>query len=222
MTDAKDLELADIVDDFAASLVRVDATAPTWRSARSGTAFRPGIGPHPETEATRLIVHEMAVTKPATYGATTLGRPYPLAPKQQCDLVIGEPPSWAVEIKLFRLLGDNGKPNDNMLMHILSPYPAHRSALTDVAKLSDSGFECRQAVLIYGFDYPGWSMDPAIDAFECLASASAVLSARAEACFEGLIHPVQKGGRVFAWEVLASSNGESSSVRSLSRSACGN
>jgi len=29
-------------------------------------------------------------------------------------------------------MGDNGKPNDNMLMHILSPYPAHRSALTVV------------------------------------------------------------------------------------------
>ena len=30
----------------------------------------------------------------------------------------------------LRLKGDNGKPNDNMLMHILSPYPQHRSALT--------------------------------------------------------------------------------------------
>jgi hypothetical protein len=30
---------------------------------------------------------------------------------------------WAIEIKMPRLMGDNGKPNDNMLMHILSPYP---------------------------------------------------------------------------------------------------
>ena len=28
------------------------------------------------------------------------------------------------EVKMLRLMGDNGKPNDNMLMHILSPYPA--------------------------------------------------------------------------------------------------
>lgn len=33
-------------------------------------------------------------------------------------------------------LGDNGKPNDNMIMHILSPYPDHRSALTDCSKLA--------------------------------------------------------------------------------------
>jgi hypothetical protein len=36
---------------------------------------------------------------------------------------------------MLRLMGDNGKPNDNMLMHILSPYPSHRSALTDCQKL---------------------------------------------------------------------------------------
>jgi hypothetical protein len=34
-----------------------------------------------------------------------------------------------------RILGDNGKLNDNMLMHILSPYPQHRSAVTDCNKL---------------------------------------------------------------------------------------
>lgn len=57
---------------------------------------------------------------------------------QKCDLVLeGE---WAVEVKMLRCLGDNGKPNDNILMHILSPYPAHRSALTDCMKLRDSGF----------------------------------------------------------------------------------
>jgi hypothetical protein len=55
--------------------------------------------------------------------------PYPIG-RQKCDLCIGVPPSWewAVEIKMLRLMGDNGKPNDNMLRHILSPYPNDRSA----------------------------------------------------------------------------------------------
>lgn len=70
---------------------------------------------------------------------------------------------------MLRLMGDNGKPNDNMLMHILSPYPADRSALTDCSKLLTSGPGDRQAVIIYGFDYPGLPMDPAIEAFETLA-----------------------------------------------------
>jgi hypothetical protein len=49
-------------------------------------------------------------------------------------------------------MGDNGKPNDNMLMHILSPYPSHRSALTDCQKLAASGFSGSLAILIYGYD----------------------------------------------------------------------
>ena len=55
---------------------------------------------------------------------------------------------------MLRLMGDNGKPNDNMLMHILSPYPNNRSALTDCVKLLESGLPGRKAVVIYGFDYP--------------------------------------------------------------------
>ena len=45
---------------------------------------------------------------------------------------------WAIEAKMLRMFGDNGKLNDNMLMHVLSPYPAHRSALTDCGKLAHS------------------------------------------------------------------------------------
>jgi hypothetical protein len=37
--------------------------------------------------------------------------------------VVGDPVDWAIEVKMLRLMGDNHKPNDNMLMHILSPYP---------------------------------------------------------------------------------------------------
>jgi hypothetical protein len=50
-------------------------------------------------------------------------------------------------------MGDNGKPNDNMLMHILPPYPNDRSAVPDCVKLVKSGLNGRKAILIYGFDY---------------------------------------------------------------------
>lgn len=67
-------------------------------------------------------------------------------------------------------MGDNGKPNDNMLMHILSPYPDDRSTPTDGVKLLESGLPGRKAIAIYGFDYVGLPMDPAIYAFEALAA----------------------------------------------------
>ena len=57
-----------------------------------------------------------------------------------------------------------------MTMHILSPYPAHRSALTDCIKLVTSHLGEQKAILIYGYDYPSWPMDPVINAFEVLAS----------------------------------------------------
>jgi hypothetical protein len=55
--------------------------------------------------------------------------------------------------------------------------------------------------VIYGYDYPGWPMDPAIEAFETLASQKVKLVSRAVASFDGLIHPVHRRGRVFGWQV---------------------
>ena len=109
--------------------------------------------------------------------------------------------------KILRLMGDNRKPNDNMLMHILSPYPAHRTALPDGPKLVRSGLLGRKAIVIYGFDYPAWPMDPVIEAFEMLARARVTLSERAEAAFSDLAHPVHQRGRVFGWEVRATTRG---------------
>jgi hypothetical protein len=114
---------------------------------------------------------ELARTHPAIYGAVQTGVPYPNAPRQKCDLLVASSDgrTWAIEVKMLRFMGDNGKPNDNMLMHILSPYPRHRSALTDCQKLVGSGFEEPYALLIYGYDYDDWPMEPAVEAFEQLA-----------------------------------------------------
>jgi hypothetical protein len=98
-------------------------------------------------------------------------------------------------------LGDNGKPNDNMPGHILSPYPAHRSALTDCEKLVAADLPGQKAVIIYGFDYPRFSMEPIIEAFETLAGQGVSLGPRYSAQFSGLVHPVHTHGRVFGWEV---------------------
>lgn len=137
------------------------------------------------------------------FGPHSLGVPYPAA-RQECDLCLGEAPlwQWAIEVKMLRFMGNNGKPNDNILTHILSPYPDDRSALTDCDKLRASGFAGRKAILIYGFDYDYRQMDPAIDAFEVLARSRGVFGPREVASFEGLIHPVHQRGRVFGWELL--------------------
>lgn len=195
------ISLERLAEDFARTIQVVGGRRPVWKSTRTGTEYQPGIGPHPETEVVRLVAEELARAIPDLYGIFGLGVPYPAATRLKCDWVLGEPPLLAVEVKMLRLMGDNGRPNDNMLMHILSPYPQHRSALTDGPKLLDSGFECRQSLLVYGFDYQDFPMDPAIIAFERLAAVRVNVISTASAPFSGLVHPVHREGRVFAWEI---------------------
>lgn len=190
------IELYQLVRDFASGIEKADALRPACVSA-SGRAYSPGIGPHTESRTIELVLEQLAWHD---HSVPRTSVPYPCASRQKCDLVLeGE---WAVEVKMLRFLGDNGKPNDNILMHILSPYPAHRSALADCMKLRSSGFAERLAILIYGYDYAAWPMDPAVEAFEALAMRSVELGTRTVAAFSHLVHPVHQEGRVFGWEVL--------------------
>jgi hypothetical protein len=133
------VELPQLVKDFAVALPRADANRPQAVST-TGRTYEPGIGPHSEQRAIKLVTHALAHLD-GIYESYSLDVPYPAGRRQRCDWCLGTPPSWdwAIEAKMLRLFGDNGKPNDNMLTCILSPYPAHRSALTDCAKLATSG-----------------------------------------------------------------------------------
>jgi hypothetical protein len=196
------LSLGQITRDIALAIQAVDARRPIARSARSETIYQPGIGPHTEAKTIELVIAELKSRTSTLYASARLSIPYPAMPRQRCDLFIpAQGGDWHLEVKLFRLIGDNGKPNDNMLMHILSPYPQHRSALTDCRKLMRSGFTGRLGILIYGYEHPDWPMNVALDAFERLASASATLSPRETALFQGLIHPIHKSGLVAGWEL---------------------
>jgi hypothetical protein len=192
-----DLDGAVLARDFAEGMILADAQAPTRGH------YRPGLGPHTEVQTVALVMAELTRTYPAKYGTVKTGVPYPNAPRQKCDLLISpsEGRPWAIEVKMLRFMGDNGKPNDNMLMHILSPYPKHRSVLTDCEKLVGSGFEQPYALLIYSYDYNDWPMELAVEAFEQLARYRVQLGPRHFAGFDGLIHPVHQRGGVFVWEI---------------------
>ena len=168
----------------------VDALSPVAVSQRSGVAYQPGIGPHTESSTVRLVMERLSFAHPERYANFALGVPYGAGLRQACDLCLGPPSAWdlAVEVKMLRMLGDNGKPNDNILMHILSPYPAHRSALTDCVKLAATELAPRKGIIIYGYDYKSWPMDPAIEAFEALGEAASGLGPRSVASFAGLVH----------------------------------
>ena len=197
------MSLTELVSDFACAMERVDAAAPRAVNARSGAPFQPGLGPHTEAQTVAMVMDELVRTGPTAYRSHQQGVPYPRMPRQRCDLCVGTPPSWewAIEIKMIRMLGDNGKPNDNLPTHILSPYPSHRSALTDCEKLRSADLGQRKAILIYGYDYAEYPVDALLDAFETLARQRVKLSERVSASFGGLIHPVHREGTVSAWEL---------------------
>jgi hypothetical protein len=131
--------------------------------------------------------------------------PYPSSPRQKCDWCWTQPNGERVyiEAKMMRLMGDNGKPNDNILYHILSPYPQQRSALTDCQKMATAGFAGSTVILIYGYEYDGFPLEPVIDAFETLATKCVTLSTASRATFGRLVHPVHQQGAVYAWTVAA-------------------
>jgi hypothetical protein len=189
-----------LTDHLAAAVKVVDAEMPVARNKRSGVPFAAGLGPHSEAETFDLIFREAERAHPDAYLSVASSVPYPNVPRQRCDLKITTPKmTLYVEGKLLRLKGDNGKPNDNMLMHILSPYPQHRSALTDCIKLSMSGFDGERTIVILGYDYADMPLEPAILAFEKLASG--LIGERSETSFERLCHTVHCYGKVMAWPV---------------------
>jgi hypothetical protein len=194
------MQLAEIAGAFARGIELADAKQPVALNRRTGAPYHPGIGPHSESDTTRLALGAITGMAPFKY---SLEKYYPVPRREKCDLFLTAPEKWAIEIKLLRLLGDNGKRNDNMLMHILSPYPIHHSALTDFDKLTRSGFDARHAIMVFGYDYEDLQMDPAVEALEILARERVEILSHAVAQFDGLVHPVHRLGRVFAWEIAA-------------------
>ena len=76
----------------------------------------PGLGPFSEAQTVKLVMAELQQMCPERYSKFTLEVSYPESSRSKCDLCIGAAPhwDWAIEIKMLRLLGDNGLPNDNM------------------------------------------------------------------------------------------------------------
>ena len=92
------------------------------------------------------------------------------------------------------------KTSDNITMHILSPYPQQRSALTDTEKLKDSSFDGQKAIVIYGYYYDEYPIIKMMDRFEKLAQDDFNLP-RIRFELEGLVHPIHQKGEIFGWMI---------------------
>jgi hypothetical protein len=198
----------DIVEDFADAFMAVDAAGPVGEG-RKGRVYQPGVGPLGERSALRLVVTELSRSRPEVYGIAQLEAPYPGQTRSKCDVLV--PGEWAIEAKMLRPFGDNGKPDDTWLKELLSPYPHDRGVVGDLVKLADSQFAESRMVLVYGFEcrtaQPKVDITIAIDVFEAEVRwalgerLGVAIGERYQTRRSPLIHPVHTDLVVWAWEV---------------------
>src|SRR5215467_14114557 len=112
--------------------------------------------------------------------------------KRTPDMLI--PNQWAIEFKIARPYGDNGKEAENWSVNLLHPYPGNVSSVGDCHKLARLPGPERKAVVVIGYEHvpPKISLTPLIESFEAIARyvAGMNLSTRIEVSVSDLIHPV--------------------------------
>ena len=136
------VELQGLINDIADTLVAIDSSGVPFKE------YQPGVGPYGEpqllTEVARRL-DAMAIY----HGVRT---------KRTPDLLI--PGQWALEFKIARPFGNNGKPAENWSVNLLHPYPGNVSTIGDCFKLQALQSEERKAIAVIGYEH-----DPPKDRF---------------------------------------------------------
>ncbi len=183
------MELQEVVTDVAMGVSALDAAGSRFRE------FQPGVGPFGEPQLVKAI---------AAY-LNSLPRYHESARTMRCpDLLIRN--EWAIEVKIARPYGDNGKEAENWSVNLLHPYRGNTSSIGDCYKLLGLKMPERKAVLVVGYEHAPAQVDliPLVRSFETIATnvAGIKLGPRVESSCGGLIHPVHQAAKLFAWEVL--------------------
>jgi hypothetical protein len=181
--------LEDLISDIASAIVRIDASRECFRD------FQPGVGPFGEPQLVKLIADHLNQLSKYRHAAVT---------KRTPDLLI--PDEWALEFKITRPFGDNGKEAENWSVNLLHPYLGNVSAIGDCYKLARHRGPERRAVVVVGYEHvpPLIDLTVLVESFEVIARnvLGLKLSSRVEVRRNGLVHPVHQCLRIFAWEVM--------------------
>lgn len=182
------IQLPTVVDDIADSVVAIDQSNTPFKQ------FRPGAGPYGEPQLVRAIAERL--NQATAYRGRTRTKRCP-------DLLIDG--AWALEIKLARPFGDNGKEAENWSVNLLHPYEGNVSVIGDCMKLRALATGERKAVVVIGYEHtpPRIQLEPLMAAFEAIAKhvCSIRLGDRIQTSRIGLVHPVHQQLLVVAWEV---------------------
>lgn len=179
------MQYIEIVRLIADILKSFDSEGPVHK------AFKPGIGPFGEPQIVREIARRLS------------SKGVPARTKRTPDLAIQD--EWAIEFKIARPFGDNGKEAENWSVNLLHPYAGNVSLIGDAIKLSELGTYNHKALFVIGFEHDPAkiSLNPLLDAFELIAQQvmSVHLGKRVEENRGHLVHPEHQVLRCVGWEL---------------------
>ena len=179
-----------LVNYFAEALRHIDRSGIPFKN------YKPGVGPYAETQ---LVIKSLQYLKEHYIdyfaGAKT---------KRHPDLLI--PEKWALEFKIVRPFGDNGKPAEHWSENMMHPYAGNVSVLGDCISLLNSDFSERKGVVVFTYEHsePRFDLSILFDSFELIASEELEirLSEKFSKTVTDLIHPVHQQATVYGWEIL--------------------
>ncbi|HEY3269176.1 MAG TPA: hypothetical protein VGM37_19870 [Armatimonadota bacterium] len=178
-----------LTTDVADAIMALDASGARYK------AFQPGAGPFGEPQLVAEVARWLNSRAPYEGIVKT---------KRTPDMLVSG--MWAIEFKIARPFGDNGREAENWSVNLLHPYEGNASVIGDCLKLVSLPLAERKAVIVVGYEHvpPKISLTDLVLSFEAVATSvkHLHLSSRVEAERRPLVHPVHQCLRVFAWEVL--------------------
>jgi hypothetical protein len=179
------MEYKEIVQKIADILKDYDSKFPVHKN------FQPGIGPFGETQIVNVIANRLSEEG------------FPAQTRRTPDLDIQR--EWAIEFKIVRPFGDNGKEAENWSVNMLHPYPGNTSLIGDAIKLSSLENYRRKGLLVIGFEHnpPKISLDPLLASFELITRnvMKIALGERIEERRDDLVHKEHQVLRCIGWEL---------------------
>ncbi len=180
------MEYSEIVKLIADILKDYDSEKPVHK------AFRPGIGPFGEPQIVRVIAERLS------------DKGFRAKTKRTPDLNFQQ--EWAIEFKIVRPFGDNGKEAENWSVNMLHPYAGNVSIIGDAIKLAALDTYPHKGLFVIGFEHNPVkiSLDPLLDSFESIAKnvMNISLGARIEQKRVGLVHSEHQVVRCVGWQLL--------------------
>jgi len=181
------MDINQLICEIADFLKEFDSTRPVHKH------FKPGIGPFGEPQIVKEVAKGLSLK-----GINSKTHRTP-------DMSIEK--DWAVEFKIARPYGDNGREAENWSVNLLHPYKGNVSLLGDCCKLKSLSDYSKKAVIVIGYEHDPAKipLEPLIKSFEIIASQvmNIHLSKRIEQIRKELVHPEHQVVRVIGWEILS-------------------